>query len=276
MKLLTFTLFVMLFRQAAAQDTGRVRLVISLSGGAYMPRNAGKNVVESFPYTSTPTGTGVASGHVFLGSLGGNFSKVGYVGDIMNFEVTSKGHAINGGIGLFQDASSDDGGYFKAGYRRVWRLYRNRFWIMPGVDLYGVLGSPMELGKIDNKNQTLQLLSHTVNPQWTETKTTSTGTHTYTYNADYLAVLYHRDGLLAEPKIVVSTTRKRLVLGLEAGWMFQLIQGCALILQQQDGGNENRNTVAKIHEPRNGSMSGFYTALRIGMVNRSTQIFGGR
>lgn len=272
MKLLTFTLLLMLCREATAQNTGGTRLVISFSGGAYTLRNPGKNFVESFPYTSTPSGTGVASSHVFMGSMGGNFFKIAYMGDIMNFEATAKGHAINGGIGYFQDARPDDAGYFEGGYRRVLPFHRNRFRFAAGADLYFVLGSGIELGWIDNKNQTIQLLGYSVPPDWTETSSYRGTTHTYTYNADHLSVQYRRDGLLVEPKAGVTTTRKRLVLALEAGWMFQLVQGCVLILQQQDSGNEDRHTAAKIKEPHNGSMSGLYMALRVGMINRGHRL----
>jgi hypothetical protein len=50
--------------------------------------------------------------------------------------------------------------------------------------------------------------------------------------------------------------------------MFQLVQSSVLLLQQQDASGDDKNTVAKIHEPNNGSMSGFYMALRVGMINR--------
>jgi hypothetical protein len=274
MKLLTFILFVLLFRQAIAQSTGGSRVVISFSSGAYYSRRPGKNIVESFTYTSTPTGAAVGSTQTFFGTLGGDFPRIGYIGDLMNFEVTSKRHAINGGIGLYPEVGSNDGGYFKAGYRWVLPFHRNKFQLKPGADLYGVLGGQMELGRIDNKNKTLQMLGYTALPEWTETSSGRYGTSTTTYSADHLSVLYRRNGLLVEPKVVLSTTFKRLVLGLEAGWMLQLSQGCILPLQQQDGGDDNMHTIGKIHEPHNGSMSGPHAALSIGMVNRSGHIFG--
>jgi len=261
-------------QHALAQSTGKStgRIVISLSGGAFLPQRPGKNVKVSFPYTSTPVGTGVTTTQQFSRSLGGNFPSVALVGDIMNIEVTSKSHAINGGIGLFQDIAANDGGFLKAGYSRVLPLHRRRFRLQLGVDLYGVLSSDMELGRIDNKGQTIQFLGYTSPPQWTETYSDRFGTHTKTYDADHLSILYRRNGLLIEPKVVVATSLKRLALGVEAGWMLQLSQGCILKLQQQDGGNNDRHTIGKIHEPRNGSMSGLYVAFRVGMMTRSNHI----
>lgn len=268
MKLLAFTLVTMLVLQATAQDPGERCLVISVSGGINLPEDPGKNVLVSFLYTSTPTGTGVASSHIFQGLIGVGFPKVGYVGDFMNFTGASKHHAINGGLGLFKDGGPDDGCYLKAGYRWILPLHRYRIRLMPGVDLNGVLGNDVEVGRIDNKDQTLQVLGYSAAPQWTSTTYGRYGSTTETYNADHLSVLYRRNSLLLEPKIVTCTTWRRLVLGLEAGWIFQLVQGCVLLLQQEDANDGNRNTVAKIHEPRNGSMSGFYMALRIGMADR--------
>ncbi|HXB09843.1 MAG TPA: hypothetical protein VNW04_22120 [Puia sp.] len=273
MKLLTFTLFVLLFRQSIAQSTGGARLVLSLSGGAHFSRHPGKNVVESFTYTSTLTGAAASSTQTFFGSLGGDFPRIGYMGDIMNVEVTSRHHAINGGIGLYPDIGSNTAGYLKSGYRWVLPFHRNKFQLKAGADVYLVLGSGMELGRIDNKNTTLELLGFTAGPQWTETYSSRNGSYTNTYNADHLSVLYRRNGLLVAPKVALSTNLKRLVLGLEAGWMLQLSQGCVLLLQQQDGG-DNRHTIGKIHEPRNGSMSGPYAALSIGLINRSHHLFG--
>lgn len=272
MKLLIFTLLVLLAGQATAQNTGCVCFVISNSGGAYVPRIPGKNVTESFPYASTPIATGVAGSHVFQGSLGGHFSKLSFVGDLMNFGVISKRHAINGGFGFFQEASFDLGSYLEAGYRRVIPFHRNRFLFMPGVDLYEVLGGPIEMGQIDNKDQTLQLLGLTAAPQWYETTSTGHGNVTKTYSADQLSVIYRRDGLLMEPKIAVTTIRNGMCLGLEAGWMFQLVQSCVLLLRQEDASDDDRHNVGKIHLPRNGSMSGFYIAVTIRAVYRSRHI----
>lgn len=276
MKLPTLTLLIIFaqqtgVQQALAQSTEKStsRIVISLSGGAFIPQQPGTNVEGSFLYTSTSVSTGVTTTHQYSGSLGGNFTRLAFVGDIMNIEVTSKSHAINGGFGLFQDIAGNDEGILKAGYSRVLPFHRDRFRLQLGVNLDGVLGSDMELGRIDNKGQTLQLLGHTSPPQWIETHVDRYRTYTQTYNADHLSVLYRRNGLLLEPKVVITTSLKRIVLGVEAGWMFQLLQGCILKLEQQDGGNNHRNTIAKIHEPRNGSMNGLYVAFRAGMIYRS-------
>lgn len=255
-------------QQALAQDTASHRLVISISGGAFLPQRPGRNVVESFPYTTSAGNSGY-----FSGSLGGDFLRVDYVGDIMNFEVTSHRHSINGGFGLFQTSNADDGGYFKGGYARVLRFHRNRFRFEPGVDLYGVLGSQVEMGRIDNRNQTLQFLGYTAAPQWTVTHGDRSGTHSTTYTADHLSVFYRRNALLVEPKLGLAATLGRLVLGLDAGWMLQLSQGCVVVFKQEDTSG-NSNTIGRIHKPHDGSLSGFYTSLSVGLVNRSRQIFG--
>ena len=192
----------------------------------------------------------------------------------MNFDIVHSRYAINAGIGLFFTSNSDDGGYFKAGYTRVLHFNRNRFRFQPGIDLYGVLGSPLELGRIDNRDQTLQLLGHTAGPQWTETISTRSGSYTKTYSSDHLSVLYRRNTLLIQPKVELAATIRRLVLALQAGYMLQLSQGCVLLLQQQDGSNDNRNTVAKIHQPHNGSFNGLYTSLSIGYLCGSRHLFG--
>jgi len=259
-------------QHAPAQDTASHRLVISISGGAFLPQRPGRNVVESFAYTTTPVGAGISSSGAFSGSLGGDFLRVDYVGDIMNFEVTSYHHAINGGFGLFQTSNADDGGYFKGGYARVLRFQRNRFRFEPGIDLYGVLGSQVEMGRIDNRNQTLQLLGYTAAPQWTVRHGDRSGTYSTTYTADHLGVFYRRNALLVKPKLGLDATLGRLVLGLEAGWMLQLSQGCVVVFKQEDGSG-NSNTIGRMHEPHNGSLSGFYTSLSVGWVYRSRQLF---
>lgn len=272
MKLTFITFAILLAQHACAQDTAHFRLVCSISGGAFLPRHPGENFIESFSYTSTPTATGISSTQQFTGSVGGDFAPVAYVGDIMNIEVTSHRHSINGGVGLFFTGRSDDGGYFKGGYSRVIRFHRSRFRFQPGVDCYGVLGSHIELGRIDNRAQTLQVLGYTAKPQWTTTSSDRSGTHTHTYTSDHLSVQYRRNALLLEPNVGLSATLGEFVLGLQAGWMLQLSQTCRLLLQQQDNSGD-RNTIAKVHEPRNGSLNGLYTSLRVGFINRSRHMF---
>src|SRR6185312_16205997 len=150
--------------------------------------------------------------------------------------------------------------YFKGGYARVLRFHRNRFRFQPGVDLYGVLGSQVEMGRIDNRNQTLQWLGYTAAPQWTETHGDRSGTYTTTYTADHLGVFYRRNALLIEPRLKLAATLGGLVLGLEAGWMLQLSQGCIVVFKQEDASG-NSNTIGRRHEPHNGSLSGFYSSL---------------
>src|SRR5579872_5208220 len=125
MRLLTLTFFVLVLRQAIAQHTGVKPVVLSLNGGAFFSTHPGRNVIETFPYTSTPSGTGVTSSQTFFGTLGGDFPRIGYVGDLINLEFPRKHHAINSGIGLYPDVGSNDGGYFKAGYRWVLPFLKN-------------------------------------------------------------------------------------------------------------------------------------------------------
>lgn len=274
MRLPTLTLILLVTHQALAQDAADHRIVISASGGAFIPHHPGKDVVKTFPYTSTPDGATTPTNHQFSGSLSGDFSKLAYVGDIMNFDFANSRYAINAGFGLFFPKASDDGGYLKAGYARVLHFHRNHFRFLPGIDLYAVLGAPLELGRIDNRDQTLQLLGHTAAPQWTETHSSRNGSYTKTYSSDHLSVLYRRNALLIQPKLQLAVTIRRLVLALQAGYMLQLSQGSVLLLQQQDGSNDNQNTIAKIHQPHNGSFNGLYTSLSIGYLSGSRHLFG--
>jgi len=167
---------------------------------------------------------------------------------------------------------ADDGGYFKSGYARVLRFLQNRFRFEPGVDLHGVLGSQVEMGRIDTRNQTLELPGYTAGPQWTVTHSDRSGTYTTIYTADHLSVFYRRNALLVKPKLGLAATLGRLVLVLEAGWMLQLSQGCVVVFRQEDASG-NSNTIGRMHEPHNGSLSGFYTSLSVGWVYRSRQMF---
>lgn len=204
-------------QQALAQDTACHRLVISISGGAFLPQRPGRNVVESFAY-------------------------------IMNSEVTSYRHAINGGIGLFQTSNADDGGYFKGGYARLLCFQRNRFRFEQGVDLHWVLGSQVEMGRIDNRNQTLQVLGYNAAPQWTVVHSDRSGTYSTTYTADHVSVFYRRNALLVEPKLGLAATLERPVLGLEAGWMLQLSQKLRRGHQAR-GYKRQSNTIGRMHKP---------------------------
>ena len=269
MKLLTLAIFVMSCQFTMAQTGRGGGLVISLSGGVFFPCRQARNVVESFSYTSTAAATGVTTNQYFTGALGADFPKGTLVGDIMNFEVTSEHHAINGGFGLFEDVGANDGGYLKTGYRWVLLFHRKRFQFKPGADLYGILGSEMKMGSIDNKGKIIQLLGFTAQPQWTTSYTSRSGNTTYTtHESDHVNILYRRNGLVVEPKVVVSTSLGRLTLGLESGWMFQLAQGCAILLKQADAGDGDWNTIGKIHQPHNGSLTGFYGALQVGIIYR--------
>jgi hypothetical protein len=254
-------------QHALAQDTARHRLVISISGGPYLPQRPGRNVFESFVYTSTPVGSSTSRSALFSGSLGGNYPPAGFVGDVLHFEITSGRHAINTGIGLFQTSNADDGGYLKIGYARVLHFHRNRFRFQPGADLYGILGGKVEMGRIEDFGQTLQFLGFTAPAQWTDTYTNRSGTHTDTFIADHLSVRYRRNALLLEPKLELSATLGRLVLGLEAGWMLQLSQG-AVVVFKQVATNGYGNNFGLIHQPNNGTLSGLYTSLIVGVIHR--------
>ena len=276
MKLPTLTLVIALIQQTAVQhtlaqddDKNFHRIVISVSGGAFLPQRAGRNLEVSFPYVSRLAVTGVTTTRQFSGSLGGDFPRAAFMADVVNIESIRRRHTINGGFCLFQDGANNVGALLKAGYSRVLPLHRSHFRLQFGVDLDGVLGGYLEMGQIDNKGQTIQFLGYTATPQWTETHSGRYSTYTKTYDADHLSFIYQRNALLTEPKVVMATSIKKLYLGVEAGWMLQLLQGCTLKAEQEDGGSNNRNTIAKMHEPRNGSMSGLYVAIRVGLIKRS-------
>jgi len=272
MKLTIIAFAALLAQQTFAQDTARHHFAVSFSGGAFLPRQPGGEVVESFPYTATSVATGTVSGQQFTGTLAGDFPVMFMVEDMLACEFQRRHYVIDAGSGLFHTRSFDDDGYLRAGYSRVFRDHRSRF--QPGVDLSVVLGNQLELGRIDNRGQTLQLLGHTAGPQWTESYTDSRGNyHSTTYTADYLSVFYRRDALLIRPNMAIATTFGKLVVGLHAGWVFQLSQGCLLLLQQADDSND-LNTIARIHQPHNGSLSGPYASVSIGLFDRTHHVFG--
>jgi hypothetical protein len=269
MKLTLIAFAALLAQQTFAQDTAGHCLTFSISGGAFLPRHPGGQVVESFPYTATSATTGIISNQQFNGSLGGDFPVMAVVESMVNLEFERKQYAINAGSGLLHTRSTLDDGYLHAGYARVLRFHRSRFRLQPGIDLCVVLGSQIELGRIDNLGETLQLLGHTAGPQWTVSYTDRRGEyHSTTYTAHYLDVYYRRDALLLRPNLAFTATFGRLAFGLRAGWMFQLSQGCLLLLQQEDNSND-LNTIARIHQPRNGSLDGLYTVMTIGLIERS-------
>lgn len=115
---------------------------------------------------------------------------------------------------------------------------------------------------------------HTAGPQWTVSYTDRRGDyHSSTYTAQYLLVYYRRDAILLRPDVALTSTFGRLVFGLQAGWMFQLSQGCLLLLQQEDNSNDV-NTIARIHQPHNGLLDGLYATLSIGLIDPTRHLFG--
>ncbi len=269
MKLTIIVFAALVAQQTFAQNTARHSLTLSIGGGgAFAPRHPGGIVVVSFPYTATSATTGIVSNQQFKESLGGDFPVMAVVESMLNLEFERKHYAINAGSGLFHTRSALDDGYLHAGYARVLQFHRGRCRFQPGIDLCVVLGSQVELGRIDNRGQTLQLLGHTAGPQWTVSYTyRHGGYHSSTYTANYLDVYYRRDALLLRPNLALTTTLGRLAFSLRAGWMFQLAQGCLLLLQQEDRSND-LNTIARIHQPSNGSLDGLYAVLIIGFTVR--------
>ena len=232
-------------QQAAAQSPTGKYLLFSISGGLLYPRHPGKDVTKNFVYTTLPDAGGGRTSQTFNGSLGHSFANPSYTGDFINAEVAWNHHSIDFGMGLSQELKDIEGGYFKGGYR--YHLPFKGVRIKAGLDLYYVMGSDNKLGSIDNKDQEIDLLGYKAKSQWTETSSDDDGnTETNTYYANKLDVQYQRSSFLAEPKIAITTTGKHFAFGLEAGWMFQLVQDDVIELQQSDTKGKTTHTVGNV------------------------------
>jgi len=224
----------------------------------------GRDVSSSFAYTATDVSTGVSGFGTFRGSLGQGFLRTVNPIELANLEFVRGRHSIDLGVGIANEIGNSSGVYVRGGYRRIYSF--GGFQIKPSLDLYYFSGNATKMGSIDNRNQDLTIMRFTATSEWTKDVTDEDGnvTETDTYYADHLDVSYKRHDFAVKPSVIVAKQLDRLCLSVEAGWMQELGQHCFLKLDQWDAAG-NGNYVGAIPLDNNGSMSGLYFAVSVGV-----------
>ena len=240
--------------------------IVYVGGGIFSPSLPGHDVTTNFQYQAIDLASGAKTTQTFSGGVHGRFTSPIYMIDLFGLEFVNRHVDINTGVGLYEEAGGDHGAYLKAGYRYV--IPVGGLLIKPGFDLDYFFGSTIVMGRIDNRNKNIIVPGFEASDQFKVESTDGDGVSTTdTYNADHLNVDYRRSGFLINPKLVLSARpRKRFVLSLEFGWMFQLAQQSDIVYRQEDGGEDNSYTLGKTPVAENGVFSGPYAAFTIGFV----------
>lgn len=238
--------------------------VLSAGFGQFYPSDPGHDFAVTFPYTVRDIDNGGVTGHSFSGALIGAFTKPSFMTDLLNVDIMRGHNDYRMGFGLFNEAGGDRGYYLKGGYSLVIPL--GFLLIKPSVDLFYLSGSD-KMGAIDNRRKEIGLYGFTAQDQFTWTTDDGDGLSTSsTEDADHLNVYFKRFSFLAEPKLILSTKpMRRLVVSLEAGWMYQLRQRTELRFEQEGVDNGTFNTVGHVPLEKNGLLSGPYAAIRLGI-----------
>jgi len=238
--------------------------IFSFGAGRMSVNDPGRDVSSSFSYTATDVSTGVSAFGTFRGSLGQGFLRTVNPIDLADLEFVRGRHSIDLGVGIANEIGTSTSVYFKGGYRKIFSF--GGFQIKPALDLYYFSGGSTKMGSIDNRNQDLTMMGFTATSEWTKDVTDEDGnvTETDTYYADHLDVNYTRHDFAVKPSVIVAKQLDRLCLSVEAGWMQELGQSCFLKLDQRDGAG-NGNYVGGVPLDNNGSMSGLYFAVGVGV-----------
>jgi len=258
--LLLFSLF--FFRDADAQTADNYEM-LSLDAGTFFPKGPGRDITANFPYTVTSFATGTRDQQTFDGSLRGKFTSPAYMLGLSFGVVRGHSHVDVGG-GLLREDGGDHGFYVKGGYG--YSVSLGGLVMRPTLDIYYV-AEKNKLGTIDNTEKEISLLGYTAYEQYTlRMDDGDGGTYDATYNANHLDINYQRFSFLANPKVVLAPrVTGRFVFGLELGWMLQVSQRCKLQLEQTSTSSQQTNTVGRVTVENNGTLSGPYAAINIGV-----------
>jgi hypothetical protein len=238
--------------------------VVSAGFGQFYPSDPGHDIAVTFPYTVKDIDNGAVSSHSFSGALIGKFTKPSFMTDLLNVDIMQGHNDYRVAFGLSLETGGDQGYYVKGGYSFVIPL--GFLLIKPSVDLF-YLNSSDKMGSIDNRRKEIDLYGFAAQDQftWTTSDQDGGGTST-TEDADHLNVNFRRISFLAEPKLILSTKPMgKLVLSLEAGWMYQLWQRSELQFEQEGVDTGTFNTVGHVALEKNGLLSGFYAAVHVGI-----------
>ncbi len=246
----TFPLLFLIFpfHSAMAQNNCTI---VSTSFGYMNNKKLPGNFKESFSYTTKDISTGTTTSQTFNGTLKNPFASNIFLIDLLNVEVISHHHSINGGFGMNSDIGNTYSAYFKGGYSYVFPVFQALL-IKPGVDMVYMIGYDETLGTIDNKNKIIDLLGHVAGSQISIRRPRSSSAETY--DADQLAINYRRDHLMACPKIAITNRPgKTLYYGIEAGWFISLIQTDTLRPEQIAADSNRDSSTGQSGYQRSGS-----------------------
>jgi len=238
--------------------------VVSAGFGQFYPADPGHDIAVTFPYTVKDIDNGGVTSHTFNGALVGTFTKPSFMYDLLSLDIMRNHNDYRVGFGFFQEAGGDQGFYLKGGYSFVIPL--GFLLIKPSVDLFYMNGGD-KMGAIDNRKKEINLYRFTAQDHFSYTTDDGNGGGVWaTTDADHLNVYFKRFSILAEPKLILSTKPMgRLVISLEAGWMYQLRQRTELLFEQEGVDAGSANEVGHVPLGENGLLTGPYAAVHVGI-----------
>jgi hypothetical protein len=243
--------------------------IISMGFGSVFLKDPGKGFGVSFPYSSFATQpNGVDTQATFNGAVGNSFSNRMVTVDLPDFEVVfghDNRHAINLGGGLNKNLENDYSFFLKTGYKYVFTFHDLQ--IKPGFDVYYLLGHNKTIGSINNIGSEIHVLGFTASDSWTQDYSDDNGNdYQQTYYADHLDVDYRRKSLDLDPNLTLTVNPVgKFVFSIQAGWFLQISQASQLNFLQSDWTN-NKNHVGTISLDHNGTLTGPYVGMSIGMA----------
>lgn len=240
--------------------------LLNFHANTFWPNSPGHDVSTSFPYAVTDLTTGTRDSRTFEGELKGKFTNPLYMFGA-TLEIVRRHNGGDFGAGLFTERGGDHGYYLQAGYKYV--ISFGGLLLKPGLDFYYVRGID-KMGSIDNRQKEIYLLGYTAHDQFTITESdgySDGGTVRNTYDAERLDVNYRRNSFLAQPKFTLATTFwDRISLGLELGYMIQMVQKASVNFEQNNHHASDSYSVGKVKLTQNGTLTGASAAFTVGVL----------